>query len=322
MEKQATDYDLLIAKYLDSNKISQEEKDVLLDWIHSSEENHHYFKQISKTWEKSIIELQDKAEARLSLREYYQQRIKKQRIEIYRWTMSVAAVAIFIFAGFLLFDSDFSFGENLLVANSGNVKQEIVLSDGTIVWLNSNSSLKYPSKFKRNRNVFLTGEAFFDVTSNDKKPFLVHTENLIVEVKGTSFVVTDYLDATHCETVLESGLVSLTINSLDKKIEMKPNQQVIYNRTTGEASLHEVNAANHTSWRAQSLVFENNKLSEVFTQLEKWYNIEITCTNADLLQIPVSLTVDEESIEEVLDLLQHITSINWKRITTHKILIF
>lgn len=321
MEKQATDYDLLIAKYLDSNKISQEEKDVLLDWIHSSEENHHYFKQISKTWEKSIIELQDKAEVRLSLREYYQQRIKKQRIEIYRWTMSVAAVAIFIFAGFLLFDSDFSFGENLLVANSGNVKQEIVLSDGSTVWLNANSTLKYPSKFKRNREVFLTGEGYFQVKGDNKKTFSVISENLTIEVKGTTFLVTDRADANECEAVLETGLINLTVNASGDKVEMHPNQQIIYNKETGETSLHEVNATHYTGWKAESLVFENAPLSEVFIQLKKWYNVEINCNNTNVLQTPVSFTIDGESIEEILELLQHITHITWQKTTDNKIVI-
>lgn len=320
MQNKLIDYDLLMAKYLDNEEITPQEKLLLWNWINASDANRIYFEETAKIWEKSIIEMQDTSIA-YSFFKQYRERFKKKKLQHYMRAVEIAAIVVTVFGGFLLFQPNLLFGNKMLVVNSEKTKQEVILPDGSVVWLNAESSLKYASKFKRNREVFLEGEAYFDVKKNETKKFSVHTKNITVDVKGTTFLVTDYLKSNISEIVLESGLINLTVNSSGKKIEMKPNHKVVYNQKTGEMFCDGVNASDYTLWRGNSLTFENTLLKDAFIQIEKWYNTDIDCTNQKLLNTPVSFTIDEEKLDEVLELLQYITGLSWKRTSDNKILI-
>lgn len=108
-----------------------------------------------------------------------------------------------------------------------------------------------------------------------------------------------------------------------EKLEMKPNQQLIYNKKEQSTEVKIVNAANYTNWRKEHLLFENTPLKAVFIQLSKWYNIDIsykTCSQ-QLLNTPVSFKLDNETVDDILNILQSITSLTWKRSETNTIII-
>lgn len=321
MQNNFTYHDELIAKYLDCEEISEQEKKRLLEWIQASDENRAYFEQTAKAWEKSIIEFQDKTLILLRLEHYKKKANKIKKLSLLKWTISVAAVVVIVFAGLFLFQSDFLLNSKMLTVSSGTTKQEVLLPDGSSVWLSAETTLKYPSKFKRKREVWLNGEAYFDVIKDKNKPFSVHTENITINVKGTSFYLSDHSEIAITEVVLETGIIDLTVNSLKKTIGMKPNQKMVYDIKTGELSLDEVNASNYTTWKEDRLVLENTLLQDAFVQLEKWYNVEIECTNQKLLNTPVSFTIDTEELDVALELIQYITNATWKKTTDNKILI-
>ncbi|MDO5665065.1 MAG: FecR family protein [Bacteroidia bacterium] len=320
MPQDLIDFEILIVNYLD-NTITPQEKIQLTEWVNSSKENKDYFLEMARVWEKSTIAMQDKTIAKKHIDKFFAHTKKKKRQTLFQWTIGSAAAIFLFLLGMQLLQPGMLFTNGMTTVVAENIKKQIILPDSSIVWLNAESTLKYPTTFNRSRNVILTGEAYFDIRKNEDNPFEVRTKNITIEVTGTTFLVTDKEDTPFTETVLESGKINLTINSSGEKTSMAPNQQLIYNRENKTTSLQTVDAADYTSWRKKSLVFENIQLKNVFTQLEKWYNIDIVCNNNKLLNIPVSFTLDSESIEDILDILQHVTSFEWAKNTNNTIII-
>ena len=320
MKKEITDYDILISNYLDNNTTSQE-KAMLTAWVKASIENETYFVEIAKAWEKSTIEVQNKENLRKQA-EALLNRIKiKKQPQIYRWAIGTVAAIILLVAGTYFSEITSFLNNKMITVASLDTKKEIILPDKSIVWLNSNSTLKYPENFNRKRYVILTGEAFFDVRKEEEKPFSVNTSAITIEVKGTTFLITDREEDRRTEVILETGKIDVTLNTTDEKLQMMPNRQLIYNKDEKTTTINVVNAQNYTRWKNHRLVFESTPLQDVFTQLNKWYNTDITCNNKELLHTPVSFILEDEPLEEVLNILQQITSFTWKQTSIQSIII-
>lgn len=311
MKLDIEDIDWLIARYLD-NETTSDEKAMLDEWINSSQDNRRYFVHMVKAWEYSHVSLQDEkyVTKRFSHFEQFLFRRKIRRV-IYAVSTAAAVALLIIAIRFIIPGSD----ESLLSETTDDQKREIVLPDGSVIWLNKNSLIQYPENFKLHRKVYLTGEAYFDVTKNEGQPFVVETSDLTIQVLGTRFVVTDYHEGNVSETVLESGMIKLTAQKTGEELILQPGQMATHDRAMGETSLRPVDAHHFTDWIKDSLVFENTPLKDVFTQLEKWYGIKIICEDAGILQIPVSFSVDTEAKEEILSTLQIVVPFIWKEKT-------
>ncbi len=158
----------------------------------------------------------------------------------------------------------------------------IFLFDGTEVWLNSGTKLKYPSTFNsKDRTVELIGEAFFKVAHNKNLPFKVKTGMLEVEVLGTSFNVSAYEDEENQSVVLVEGKVQL--NNLDgnKIANILPGQMVVKN-SSDKVLVTNVNTYSHTSWKEGKVSFTAERMVDIAKKLERWYNVEITFKNENL----------------------------------------
>src|SRR5690606_22892486 len=158
---------------------------------------------------------------------------------------------------------------------------QIILSDGTKVWLNAASTLRYPENFESDRrNVELLGEAYFEV-SNQKSdlgkttPFLVHTALQTVEVLGTHFNINSYQDEGVEKTSLLEGSVKVTINSSESKkaVVLKPNQQSTLNGLTLDVSA--IDSDEIVAWKNGYFSFEGANIEEVMRQLSRWYDVDI-----------------------------------------------
>lgn len=322
MQKSMIDYDILIIRYLESN-IEPEERNMLMHWVKASKENEEYFVQMAKVWEKSTIELQDR-KAVLEKADVFFERMKsKKRRRLYQWIASSAAAVLLLLWGLQIWEIKFPFNSQMISIATYDTKKEVILPDSSIVWLNAGSLLKYPKKFNNKRSVTLEGEAFFDVKKDKKRSFSVSTSTMTIRVFGTTFLATDRKELPHTETVLETGKIDVTMKETGEKLEMKPNQQLIYNKKEQSTEVKIVNAANYTNWRKEHLLFENTPLKAVFIQLSKWYNIDIsykTCSQ-QLLNTPVSFKLDNETVDDILNILQSITSLTWKRSETNTIII-
>jgi ferric-dicitrate binding protein FerR (iron transport regulator) len=231
-----------------------------------------------------------------------------RRLNIYAIaaTVSIVVVIAFLVVGNKAGFSDLLKTDKRTEATEKGQRNLIVLQDGTSVWLNAQSKLQYPKTFENDnmREVYLEGEAFFDVVKNSKKPFVVHTSDLSVKVLGTSFNVKSYSEDSNIETTLVHGIISISTDvSKEENIRLKPNQQAIFNKKSKKIILeNKIETADFTGWKKGMLVFDNMPFSEIKTSLERWYNITIHLEDKASLKCSFSARFDNETIEEVLDL--------------------
>ena len=154
---------------------------------------------------------------------------------------------------------------------------EIFLSDGTKVFLNAGSRLVYPENFQgKTREVFLAGEAFFEVKKDNEHPFIVQINDLRIKVLGTKFNVSAYPTDKVVETVLTEGRVVLEKNNsgvFEKEIELLPNQLASFDRTSREMDIRMVDTSNYVMWTEGVLKVEGTDISRIVKRLERFYNI-------------------------------------------------
>ena len=187
------------------------------------------------------------------------------------------------------------------------VKPELViLDDGTKVWLNSGSSLKYPDQFKGpNREVHLQGEAYFEVAHNASAPFLVHTGNLTTKVLGTIFNVRAYADDAEVRIILSSGKVEVIKNEQNterKGLTLLPSQMVTYHKSAGSLLKSRVsNAYEYSAWKEGKLIFDETPVSEVFNRLGHIYGVKFSFTDKEIKECAITGSFNiNQKLEEIL----------------------
>ena len=203
---------------------------------------------------------------------------------------------------------------------------ELQLSDGTIVHLNSGTTMKYPVKFiaGENRQIFLDGEAFFDVSKDKKHPFVVHADNLNVRVLGTHFNVSNYPEDDLTDVVLVEGSVGLqTANEKfdsEKNTILKPGFKGSFSKKDNHIDTKPVLTEVYTSWIQGGLTFRNMTFRNITKKLERRYNVTIENQNSKLADEKFNASFGEEPIEKVLSYFNDIHGINYT-IKNNKILI-
>ena len=199
----------------------------------------------------------------------------------------------------------------ITIPRSGEYK--LVLSDGTKVWLNSASKLKYPVAFTGGqRKVFLEGEAYFKVAKNEKQPFVVKTENMDVRVLGTEFNLKAYADEKWVQATLVRGEVAV-FTGMDKSVRntLKPEQQAEWDIEKGKLDVKTVELDLYIAWKNGQFVFRGQRLTEIMTVLERWYDFEV-CYQADWIkEVEFAGKLNRSaSIEPILDVIRSTHKIN------------
>ena len=163
----------------------------------------------------------------------------------------------------------------------------MTLSDGTKVWINAESEIKYPVVFGPDkREVFITGEAFFEVVKDSLRPFIVHTPNAQTTVLGTSFNIRAYPEEKRSQTTLAEG--SVRIYSPGSSMLLKPGEQAEVSALSGEMVKQEVEVKNFTSWKDGRFVFEQQPLEDIMRTLERWYDIRVIFKDEGAKRISLS----------------------------------
>lgn len=217
---------------------------------------------------------------------------------------------------------------NTVITKKGS-KSNIQLPDGTTVWLNADTKIKYDEKFLDDfREVELEGEAFFDVVTDPERPFIIHTKAIDIKVLGTAFNVRAYASEKNTETSLIRGQVEVTLNNNpEKKIILKPNEKLrVHNEGhdllhTGKkaASKNDVSiavskvhfekkdsAALETLWMKNKLVFDEESLQEVMQKIERWYDVKIVFEgDENMRNMEYSAIFENETLTQVLDALKY-----------------
>lgn len=193
----------------------------------------------------------------------------------------------------------------------------LVLSDGTKIYLNSGTRIKFPVKFPENgrREVLVYGEAYFDVTKDENRPFVVNSKEVAIEVLGTQFNLSSYDDQNEVATVLVEGSVSLSHAENGKDgILLKPGEKGAWNRGKGIIEVEEVDVSLHTGWVNGEVVFRNAPFTELLASLERTYNVKIENTNDSIIGQTFSARFNRnvEKIEDVLEALRIITPFEYE----------
>lgn len=202
-----------------------------------------------------------------------------------------------------------STGENTLIVPIGGI-YAVNLSDGTKVWLNSKSTLKYPVEFSGNtRNVSLEGEAYFEVSKNAHSPFTVKTKSGNVTVLGTHFNISAYAEDHNFETTLAEGKVKVSGNN--ESVILNPGQQA--QSKNAALKVVEVDPSVYTAWKDGKFYFENENLKNILTKMARWYNFNVKFEQKSLEQIKFTgIVLKDEPIDRFLDIISKTSNVKYK----------
>ena len=185
------------------------------------------------------------------------------------------------------------------------------LPDGTVGWLNSGSSIKFPVNFKE-RHVEISGEAWFDVTHKKSEEFRVITPYFDVKVLGTRFNVVAYDDEETAEVILEKGKVAILDKNEKIAMELISDQQLIYHKTTNKLIKKVTDSKSYTSWKDGLLIFKNVPMSEIARRLGRKYNMDIIIHGDALKTSVFRATFSDERIEEICKMISEVAPIEYK----------
>lgn len=271
-----------------AGELAEEDRAHLDCWKESDSDNERFLQALTSP-SQSSDEIEEKGEeARMKVLLTVQQRIKAVRRK-FVW-LKIGAVAASV-ALLLMFSNYYSFqsgkkqtGSQLLeVSNPRGMLSTITLPDGTKVTLNGGATLSYPTLFiAENREVSLSGEAYFDVKKDEKQPFIVHAEDLQVKVLGTQFNVKSYQEDDYIQITLNEGKVGVNVASEQEIEYLQPDQQVCFDKKNRTFTKEDVNARFFSAWKDGQLYFRGTPFYEVALQLERRFNVDIEIVSPKL----------------------------------------
>jgi ferric-dicitrate binding protein FerR (iron transport regulator) len=243
------------------------------------------------------------------------QRKQKWIHYIYR----AAAVLVFplmistiVLAYFQTYNS--SVGETVYhtVTSAPGIVSRLTLPDGSNVWLNAGSSLRYPIHFKGERKVYLTGEGYFEVESDPSHPFFVaFGGDMQVKVTGTHFNISAYADNEHIEVVLREGKIDCFLPD-GKMVPLVPGKAVVFSRMTREVHVDKVNTDLKIAWKDGRLIFRNATIEEVVKSFSRWYNVDIVLHKQTTKEYKFRATFSTETITQALNYMALAAPLEWR----------
>lgn len=288
---------------------SQEECQMVLNWLSDAKSNMEYYAHLQQIWETSkhlasTSEVdENKAWSRFQLRQAGDTKVEhiaeRRRFSWMKVAASVIVLLGLALAAFFIINQSEDSSDK--ITQSANSVLLDTLSDGSIVTLNKKSSIKYPSKFKGDkRSVSLQGEAFFDVMPNKKQPFVITVNDILVEVVGTSFNIKNENEIT--EIVVETGVVRVT--KLGKTVELKAGERIVLNVKDSTTIKEKVSDKLYNYYRSKEFVCDNTPLWKLVEVLNESYEAEIVIGNKGLTDLRLNTTFNNESLDKVLEIIQ------------------
>ena len=302
-----------IVMHLLQGKQTGEEMQLFLQWFRSKQENRKLFFQLKHLYEcrKDGLKPCEKEMAesweRLCRKRNYR---TKQYPDIAKYA-GIAAVTLLLVIStvyLILNNSDSVVWKEVRTA-ARSLPQTILLPDGSSVQMNASSFLRYPENFgKKSREVYLDGEAFFDIIGDERRPFTVHTEHQAIKVLGTRFNVLGYSSDSYAVTTLVTGKIKLELfnseNEPIKEMAMQPNHQLFVDKATGETTLSMVDTGDATSWLNGIYSFKDTRLIEITGRLEKVFGLTILISDEAYRNERYNgKFFSDQSIEEIVEIL-------------------
>lgn len=311
-----------------NNILNNEASDKAIHSFFSSLQNNPEESSFSETFDKDVdLLLTGDAESEWETPVIPSERMKKRFINSIRPTINryhrlqVAAILIpfFILSGLLGFLSDrtgiFTPVEYSSLEVPLGKQMQVVLPDGSQVFLNSGSHLKYPNRFSLfNREVEFEGEGYFIIAKNKNKPFRVNLKELGIEVTGTRFNVKAYPDDAYTSVYLVEGGVSLSL-PFDQNCKLYPNQQLVYDKSKKKWEITATaETENITGWKSGKLHFSQTPLSEILKTLKRQHGIKFEVTDSSLLNTSFTFEDSSQDVKSIFKELEKVSDIRFTKV--------
>ncbi len=303
--------DILITKVL-SGEATESEIAALSAWRNSHPAHEEQFRQSQLIWTRSqqndiVI---DTEQAWLKVQQNISQSRSKEKTM--SWYVKIAAAILVISAaswyGFLNV-----YNPTISIQTAANEQKEIVLPDGSHVWLNELSRIEYTKKFRgKERNIALMGEAFFDVVKNPDQPFVITSDQAITEVLGTSFNLKVPKGTITASLNVVTGKVRFTSTDNTSEVIVVAGEKATINEV-GDASKSAFSDINDLAWKSDKLVFNDEELKNVFARLETHFKVKITVENPAILNCHFTGSFDKPKLDNVLDIISKALQLNCTR---------
>jgi ferric-dicitrate binding protein FerR (iron transport regulator) len=330
MQHDHKDIEELLPGYFEGS-ISEPDRVVIEAWKNLSHSNREIFDQSEKVCRSlrllSEMEHFNPRKALQQVNRKISQRTSQRWWYIWQRVAAILVIPILITAVWL------SLGKNknhhLAVTPSWQtfstppgVKAKFYLPDSTAVWLNSSSSITYPSQFVGDlRTVTATGEIFFDVTTNPDKPFIVSLDKIHIRVLGTRFNIINYPNEGQSEVILQEGKIELctgTPGALTSLSPINPGERATFDRNNNRINIRHVDTEKYTAWISGKLVFKDDPMDEVVRKLNRWFNVDIEVADPRILEYVYTATFQDESLDQILELLTISAPISYQVIPRNK----
>ena len=327
MTNKDSDIEIIISRYL-SKETTPEDIKVLDDWISATPENYKSFLA-----QKNVLEIShpafnpeeidvDSAHRKVMEQILHQHqpavsvRPKLSFLHYWQQVAAILLLPLLILSAYLYFKPASQIAETYQELFTPYGTWSVVnLPDGSKVWLNAGSSLKYPTQFSdKQRVVSMQGEAYFEVESDKEHPFIVKTKQLTVEATGTAFNVNAYAPDHVAAVTLVKGKVAVTLDQ-KKTISLSPGEKIDYNLATSLYNVNKTNTYKWCSWKDGILIFRDDPLEYVFKRLGQTYNVEFILKDAELGKYSYKATFEGESLNEILRLLEMSAPIRCKEVS-------
>lgn len=255
-------------------------------------------------------------------------RMHEKKVQWWEWAKRIAAfMSIPLLLGCLWLycneENNRPIAQTIEVRTNPGMMTTVVLPDSTLVHLNSESILRYPSFFTNARHVELVGEAFFDVVPDKEKSFVVNVGNKSrIEVYGTSFNVEAYTSDNEISTTLVEGTIGFLYEDTKgqtRKVDLKPNQKLVYEPEVDKVRLYTTSGESETAWKDGKIIFNNTPMNEVLRMLGKRFNVEFIISNKRLETYSFTGTFTSQHLDRIMEFFKISSKIQWRYIENHQI---
>lgn len=305
-----------------SHRATTEEIHLVLSWFKTDEGQQWLSSEMDRDLQSILLgEEEEQAARNIPSDRMYRKIVQKIRFQrIKRISFRAAALLIpfvLLIAGYMQVEKRIDFFAQTdydeITVPTGEHMQ-LMFQDGSKVYLNSGSHIRYPKKFSFfERRVYLEGEAWFEVAKGESWPFIVDLNCLDVKVKGTTFNVKAYPGDNKVNVSLKEGKIDVEL-SKNRMVSLQPGEKAVYDRSTDKCTVetYDLADASNYDWRNNMLTFNNTPLEEVLKRLSQIYNIRFKMTDPHLYKYTYTLTSNEKDLNVILSELEKITPLQFK----------
>lgn len=327
MEQKLDTFEELMLELLAGN-LSQEGEQKLTHFLESDISYQQQYKEMARTRAKALVgKFEQEKQANydiLAAKLGLKKKSEKRKLLLWRTFSRVAAIALLVLAasitGYYIYNDIVDSNQEMVLCQMEvplGSQTKVVLPDGSVVCLNSGSILKYDPDFlrKKNREVYLVGEGYFEVQKNQGKPFIVHADDINIKVLGTVFNVRSYPDDSEIEVSLIEGRVNVfSVSETQGNVILSHDEQLTYDKRSGKMSHCHTDALLASQWTTGRLSFVNASVAEIMKDIERKYNVRIIIRSKYLNKEVFSGSISSKlTIEEILDYMDVDNKYSWNR---------